>query len=62
MNRTAANFLIIVGLLITFGGVGGIETSVNDTDMLGAGIVAIVGLLTMYCGLLATRVLDSQGL
>ena len=60
MNRTAANFLIIVGLLITFGGVGGIETSTNDTDALGAAVISIVGLLTMYCGLLATRVLDSQ--
>jgi hypothetical protein len=61
MNKDGANFLILVGLLITFGGVGGIEVSETNTELLGSMIVSILGLATMYCGLLAHRVLDSRG-
>jgi hypothetical protein len=60
MTRFEANFLLVVGFLITFAGVGGIEVSQNDTELLGSMIVSIVGLLMTYCGLLATRVIDSQ--
>ena len=60
MNRNTANFLIVAGFLLTFGAVGGIETSVTDTDMIGSMVLAILGLATMYCGMLATRVVDSQ--
>jgi hypothetical protein len=60
MTRFEANFLMIVGFLITFGGVGGIEVSANDSELLGSMIVSIVGLLVLYCGLLATRVVDSR--
>jgi hypothetical protein len=60
MNKDGATFLIFVGFLITFAGVGGIEVSQNDTELLGSMIVAIVGLLTSYCGLLATRIIDSR--
>ena len=60
MTRFEANFLLVVGFLITFAGVGGIEVSQNDTELFGSMIVSIVGLLMTYCGLLATRVIDSQ--
>ena len=60
MTRFEANFLLVVGFLITFAGVGGIEVSQNDTELLGSMIVSIVGLLMTYCGLLATRVIDSR--
>jgi hypothetical protein len=59
MNRNTANFLIVAGFLLTFGAVGGIETSVNDQEMLGSALVAILGLGLMYCGMIATRVVDS---
>jgi hypothetical protein len=59
MNTSQANFLIIAGLLLTMGGVGGIETSENDVTMLSAAVLAVVGLLCMYCGVIATRVIDS---
>jgi hypothetical protein len=61
MNQTQTNFILIVGFLLTFGGVGGIENSQTDTEMMGSMIVAIVGLLTMYCGILSLKVLDSRG-
>lgn len=59
MNKDGAMFLMIVGLIITFGGVGGIEVSGNDRELMGSMIVSILGLAVMYCGLLALKVLDS---
>jgi hypothetical protein len=56
MNSTASNFLLIVGFLLTFGGVGGIEHSVTSEDFMAAMLIAILGLATMYCGLLAHKV------
>ena len=40
---------------MTFGAVGGIELSVTDTDMMSSMLIAIVGLLTMYCGSLGMK-------
>ena len=56
MTNTQANFLLAVGFLLTLGGVGGIEHSVANEDLMGAMLIAIVGLATMYCGMLAHKV------
>lgn len=56
MTSRTAGFLFILGMLLTFGGVGGIETSETSQDMLGACVVSIVGLLTMWASSLALRV------
>jgi hypothetical protein len=61
MNKEGATFLMAVGFLITFGGVGGIEVSQTDTELLGSMIVSIIGLLVMYAGILAMRILDTRG-
>ena len=58
MGKNSAIFLIIAGLIITMGGLGGIETSINDEQMLSSAIFAILGLLTMYAGLLGIRNAD----
>jgi hypothetical protein len=58
MGKNSAMFLIISGLIITMGGLGGIETSINDEQMLSSGIFAILGLLTMYAGTLGLRNAD----
>ena len=58
MNRTQSNFLMLVGFLITFGAVGGIE---NDAPLLDCMLIACLGLLTAYCGVLGMKVLDNQG-
>jgi hypothetical protein len=42
--------LFIIGLLITFGAVGGIEQADNNIDMLVSALFAVPGLLTMYLG------------
>jgi xanthine/uracil/vitamin C permease (AzgA family) len=48
-------FVFIVGLLITLGAVGGIEQSVTNTDLMSSMVIAIVGLLGMYCGMLGLK-------
>ena len=55
MTSKASMFVFITGLLVTFGAVGGIEQSVTDSDMLSSMVIAIVGLLTMYCGMLGIK-------
>jgi hypothetical protein len=52
MTTKSAMFVFIVGFLMTFGAVGGIEVSENNTDMMSSMVIAIIGLLTMYCGTL----------
>ena len=55
MTTKSAMFVFIVGLLMTFGAVGGIEVSTNNEDMMSSMVIAIIGLLTMYCGTLGLR-------
>ena len=55
MTTNQAFFVFIAGLLLTLGAVGGIETSVNDEQMLGSMLLAILGLLSMYAGTLGFR-------
>ena len=51
-------FVFIVGLLITFGAVGGIEVAETNAALMSSMMVAIVGLLAMYCGMLGIRGAD----
>jgi hypothetical protein len=43
----------IAGILIVFGSVGGIETSITNVELLGASVTAIIGLALMYSGVKA---------
>ena len=54
MTTKQAMFLIVAGLLITFGAVGGIEFA-TDAQLLTCMFAAIVGLLTMLCGSLGLK-------
>ena len=54
MTSKASMFVFIAGLILTFGAVGGIEVA-EDGQLLGTMLLAIVGLLTMYCGVLGLR-------
>jgi hypothetical protein len=58
MTSKQAMFVFCVGLLITFGAVGGIEQSVSNTDLMSSMVIAILGLLTMYCGMLGIKGAD----
>ena len=55
MTSKQSMFVFIVGLLITFGAVGGVEQSVTNEDLMSSMVIAIVGLLTMYCGMLGLK-------
>ena len=55
MTNKQAMFVFVVGMLMTFGAVGGIETSVDNSALMSSMLVAILGLLTMYCGMLGMR-------
>ena len=52
MTTKSAMFVFIVGLLMTMGAVGGIEVSTTNEDMMSSMVIAMVGLLTMFCGTL----------
>jgi len=54
MTNNQSMFVFIVGLLLTFGAVGGIEFA-TDAELLGSMILACVGLVTMYVGTLGMR-------
>jgi uncharacterized membrane protein (UPF0136 family) len=43
-------FCFTVGLLLTLGGVGGIETSADDASLVSAVIVSGLGLMIMWAG------------
>jgi hypothetical protein len=47
--------VFLAGLLLTLGGVGGVETSVNSDELMGSCVIAILGLLAMYAGMLGLR-------
>jgi hypothetical protein len=60
MKTIEINFILFVGLVMTMGGVGTVEISQTDMEMMSGLLVSILGLLVMYCGLLALKVVDSK--
>jgi hypothetical protein len=52
MNTNAAAFVTFAGLLLALGGAGGIEHSIDNEGLLGSVLLAILGLLAMYAGVL----------
>jgi hypothetical protein len=55
MTSKAAMFVFFAGLILTFGAVGGIENSIDNEQLLGSMLLAILGLLAMYAGTLGLR-------
>ena len=56
MSERSAFFLFFVGFLMAFGGVGGVEQSITNVELVQSLAVAIVGLAVMGCGVLAIKV------
>ena len=48
---------IILGLMLTLGGTGGVETSLDTVSMIQAGLISLVGLVIMWLG---TRLVQEQ--
>ena len=55
VTQGQAMFVFIVGLLVTMLGVGGVESSITNTELLQALAVAATGLGCMYCGTLLIK-------
>lgn len=58
MKTTTAFALFMFGLVLTMFGVGGVENSLTDTELLASVAVSALGLAIMYAGTLALRVSD----
>ena len=58
MTSKVAGILGFLGFLLTAFGVGGIEQSITDAELLSACIVSIAGLAIMYAGIAALKVSD----
>ena len=58
MTTNQAMFVFISGLLLTLGAVGGVETSVDNEQLTGSLLLAVLGLLAMYAGTLGFRNAD----
>ena len=53
MNKRGM-FMFFVGLIVVMLGVGGIEHSITDSELMNAGAIAVVGLLITAVGTLMT--------
>ena len=58
MTSRTAGILGFLGFLLTAFGVGGIENSINDSELFGAMVVSVTGLAIMYCAVSALKVSD----
>jgi hypothetical protein len=58
MTSKTAAVLAVLGFLLTAFGVGGVENSITDTELLAAVAVSITGLALMYCAISALKVSD----
>jgi hypothetical protein len=55
MTTNQAMFVFIAGLILTLGAVGGVEASVDNEQLTGSLLLAVLGLLGMYAGTLGFR-------
>lgn len=55
MKTNTAFALFMLGLVLTMFGVGGVENSITNTELLSSVAVSALGLLVMYCGTLGVR-------
>ena len=56
MSERNAMFLVVVGLVFAVAGVGGVEQSISNLELVQSFLVALVGLAVMGCGALAIKV------
>ena len=59
MSKTGAMIVLFAGFILAFGGVGGIEHSLDNQQLLSSTVVAVLGLLAMYAGVVGLRNADS---
>jgi len=55
MKTNTGMLLVMLGLVLTMFGVGGVENSITDSELLTSVAVSAVGLLIMWAGTLGIR-------
>lgn len=60
MTERSAMFLVMVGLLTTGFGVGGVENSVDNLELLSGLLVSVSGLAIMAAGVLGLKTVDNK--
>jgi hypothetical protein len=60
MTSRTAGILGILGFLLTAFGVGGVENSITDGELMGSVLVSITGLAIMYCAVTALKINDNS--
>ena len=58
MSEKSTVFVAMLGLILTMFGVGGIEQSITNTELLSSLAVSVLGLALMAVGVLALKQLD----
>lgn len=59
MTANQAMFVFTVGMLMTLGGVGSVELSMDTASLVSGVVVSGVGLLVMWVGTLGLKRLDN---
>jgi hypothetical protein len=58
MSEKSTFFVAMLGLILTMFGVGGIEQSITNTELVSSLAVSVLGLALMAVGVLALKQLD----
>ncbi len=58
MSEKSTFFVAMLGLILTMFGVGGIEQSITNTELLSSLAVSVLGMALMAAGVLALKRLD----
>ena len=56
MNQIQTTIVAIAGFILVMGGVGGIELSETNEQLLSSTVIAVLGLLACYAAYLGTRI------
>ena len=51
---------MFTGLILVMGGVGGIENSVAEAELLSSTVISLLGCAVMWCGVRMMQILDNQ--
>jgi hypothetical protein len=60
MNQVQTTIVAIAGAILVFGGVGGIELSETNEQLMSSAVISLLGLLACYAAYLGTRIRNDQ--
>jgi hypothetical protein len=60
MNQVQTTIVAIAGAILVMGGVGGIELSETNEQLMSSAVISLLGLLACYAAYLGTRIRNDQ--